>query len=82
MLPIPGIGWYATCAEPGGLVFGLMQPTPDVREVSNAQRAEGDVTRKTGCGSAQLLQANTNAGVKLGQVAFDPTSLHRYWSVA
>ena len=22
---IPGIGWYASCAEPGGLVFGLMQ---------------------------------------------------------
>lgn len=21
-LPIPGIGWYATCAEPGGLLFG------------------------------------------------------------
>lgn len=24
-LPIPGIGWYATCAEPGGLRFGLIQ---------------------------------------------------------
>jgi uncharacterized protein len=24
-MPIPGIGWYATCAEPGGLVFGLIQ---------------------------------------------------------
>jgi hypothetical protein len=23
--PIPGIGWYATCAEPGGLKFGLIQ---------------------------------------------------------
>jgi predicted enzyme related to lactoylglutathione lyase len=23
--PIPGIGWYATCAEPGGLLFGLIQ---------------------------------------------------------
>ncbi|MBI5636484.1 MAG: VOC family protein [Nitrospinae bacterium] len=22
---IPGIGWYATCAEPGGLKFGLLQ---------------------------------------------------------
>lgn len=22
---IPGIGWYATCAEPGGLPFGIMQ---------------------------------------------------------
>ena len=25
-VPIPGIGWYATCAEPGGLYFGLIQP--------------------------------------------------------
>lgn len=24
-LPIPGIGWYATCAEPGGLKFGLIE---------------------------------------------------------
>src|SRR5512145_3006774 len=24
-MPIPGIGWYATCAEPGGLLFGLIQ---------------------------------------------------------
>jgi uncharacterized protein len=24
-LAIPGIGWYATCAEPGGLVFGVIQ---------------------------------------------------------
>jgi uncharacterized protein len=23
--PIPGIGWYATCEEPGGLKFGLIQ---------------------------------------------------------
>lgn len=23
--PIPGIGWYATCAEPGGLLFGLIE---------------------------------------------------------
>ncbi len=23
---IPGIGHYATCAEPGGLMFGLIQP--------------------------------------------------------
>lgn len=22
---IPGIGWYATCAEPGGLKFGVLQ---------------------------------------------------------
>lgn len=29
-MPIPGIGWYATCAEPGGLMFGLIQPDPSV----------------------------------------------------
>lgn len=28
-LPIPGIGWYATCAEPGGLRFGMIQADPD-----------------------------------------------------
>lgn len=27
-LPIPGIGWYATCAEPGGLRFGIIQADP------------------------------------------------------
>jgi uncharacterized protein len=27
-LPIPGIGWYATCAEPGGLRFGVIQADP------------------------------------------------------
>lgn len=25
---IPGIGWYATCAEPGGLLFGMIQADP------------------------------------------------------
>jgi len=29
-LPVPGIGWYATCAEPGGLMFGLIQPDGSV----------------------------------------------------
>lgn len=24
-MAIPGVGWYATCAEPGGLFFGLIQ---------------------------------------------------------
>jgi predicted enzyme related to lactoylglutathione lyase len=24
-LAIPGVGWYATCAEPGGLRFGIVQ---------------------------------------------------------
>lgn len=23
---IPGIGWYATCSEPGGLKFGVIEP--------------------------------------------------------
>jgi uncharacterized protein len=27
-MPIPGVGWYATCAEPGGLCFGLIQADP------------------------------------------------------
>jgi uncharacterized protein len=27
---IPGVGWYATCAEPGGLKFGLIQSTAQV----------------------------------------------------
>jgi uncharacterized protein len=22
---IPGVGWYATCAEPGGLKFGVIE---------------------------------------------------------
>jgi uncharacterized protein len=26
--PIPGVGWYATCAEPGGLKFGVIQGDP------------------------------------------------------
>ena len=25
---IPGIGWFSTCAEPGGLLFGVLQPDP------------------------------------------------------
>lgn len=28
---IPAIGWYATCAEPGGLMFGLLQADADAR---------------------------------------------------
>ncbi len=27
-MAIPGVGWYATCAEPGGLVFGLLEADP------------------------------------------------------
>ncbi|MFO1376812.1 MAG: hypothetical protein U1F14_07405 [Steroidobacteraceae bacterium] len=30
-MPIPGIGWYATCAEPGGLKFGLIEADPTVQ---------------------------------------------------
>lgn len=26
---IPTIGWFATCAEPGGLMFGLLQVDPN-----------------------------------------------------
>jgi predicted enzyme related to lactoylglutathione lyase len=30
-MPIPGIGWYATCAEPGGLKFGMIQDDPEAK---------------------------------------------------
>ncbi len=30
-MPVPGIGWYATCAEPGGLRFGIIQADPAAR---------------------------------------------------
>lgn len=30
-MAIPGIGWYATCAEPGGLKFGLIQGDDSAR---------------------------------------------------
>lgn len=30
-IPIPGVGWYATCAEPGGLRFGIIQPDPEAK---------------------------------------------------
>jgi uncharacterized protein len=30
-MPIPGIGWYATCAEPGGLMFGVMQADAEAK---------------------------------------------------
>jgi predicted enzyme related to lactoylglutathione lyase len=29
-IAIPGVGWYATCAEPGGLLFGIIQADPGV----------------------------------------------------
>lgn len=28
---IPKIGWYATCSEPGGLMFGMIQPDPEAK---------------------------------------------------
>lgn len=28
---IPMVGWYATCAEPGGLPFGIIQADPNVK---------------------------------------------------
>ena len=30
-MPIPGFGWYATCAEPGGLKFGLIEADPTAK---------------------------------------------------
>ena len=30
-IPIPGIGWYATCAEPGGLRFGVIEADPHAK---------------------------------------------------
>ena len=30
-MPIPGIGWFAACAEPGGLLFGIIEADPDVK---------------------------------------------------
>jgi predicted enzyme related to lactoylglutathione lyase len=30
-MPIPGIGWFAACAEPSGLLFGIMEADPEAR---------------------------------------------------
>ena len=30
-MAIPGIGWFAACTEPGGLLFGIMQAYPDAK---------------------------------------------------
>ncbi len=30
-MPIPGIGWFAACAEPGGLLFGIMEADPEAQ---------------------------------------------------
>lgn len=29
-VPVPGIGWFSSCAEPGGLVFGMIQADSSV----------------------------------------------------
>ena len=30
-MPIPGIGWFAACAEPGGLLFGVLEADPEAK---------------------------------------------------
>jgi predicted enzyme related to lactoylglutathione lyase len=30
-MAIPGIGWFAACAEPGGLLFGIMEADPEAK---------------------------------------------------
>jgi predicted enzyme related to lactoylglutathione lyase len=30
-MPIPGIGWFAAYAEPGGLVFGVMEADSEAK---------------------------------------------------
>lgn len=30
-IAIPGIGWFAACAEPGGLLFGVMEADPEAK---------------------------------------------------
>ena len=30
-MPIPGIGWFAACTEPGGLIFGVMEADPEAK---------------------------------------------------
>jgi hypothetical protein len=35
-MPIPGIGWYATCAEPGGLLFGIIQGDEDANRPASS----------------------------------------------
>ncbi|NLE05537.1 MAG: VOC family protein, partial [Crenarchaeota archaeon] len=30
---IPGVGWYATSAEPGGLAFGMIQFDPNAKQI-------------------------------------------------
>ena len=30
-MPIPGVGWLAYCTDPGGNIFGVMQPDENAR---------------------------------------------------
>jgi predicted enzyme related to lactoylglutathione lyase len=30
-MPIPGIGWFAACVEPGGLLFGVMEADTEAK---------------------------------------------------
>ena len=30
-MPIPGIGWFAACAEPGGLLFGVLEADAEAK---------------------------------------------------
>jgi uncharacterized protein len=39
---IPGIGWFATCAEPGGLKFGLIEADT----LAAPEAAEDDAARR------------------------------------
>ena len=35
-MPVPGIGWFAACAEPGGLLFGIIEADPDAKQERNS----------------------------------------------
>ncbi len=30
-MPVPGIGWFVACAEPGGLLFGVLEADPEAK---------------------------------------------------
>lgn len=34
-MAIPGVGWYATCAEPGGLIFGIIEADEKARHITS-----------------------------------------------
>ena len=37
-MPIPGTGWYATCAEPGGLIFGIIEADATAQPLNHDAR--------------------------------------------